>query len=864
MQPSQPPANDALDQEISFHLQQLTDSYIARGLSPQEARRQARLDFGGPTQVKQSVREVHLSPALDAAAFYLRAALRSLRHAPGFSIAVIATLALGIGANSAMFSVLDAVVLRPLPYPAANQLVLITERNGHQHDTNQLVAPIRLEDWNRLNSTFQSISGSYKDDVTETSGPLPERLTAAYVAPRFLSVMGVSPLLGRDFSPAEAHFGGPPAALISYGLWQRRFQSDPHVLGRTLHAGQSTLPIIGVMPPSFLFPDRQFDLWMVSPPDAPYAQNRSSTWFNVVGRLKPGVTPAQGLANLATVQHQLGMQFPTTDADLRIEVTPLKETTIGNIRDSLWLLYGSVSLLLLIACSNIAALLLARTTDREHEISVRFSLGAPRRGIIAQLLAETFLLALLGSLLGLALAAGITHVFHLLAGALPRKEEISINWRVVLYSLLCAVGTTLLCGLYPAVRGTRRQLAQSLATSSRTQTAARSPMQWLLVGVQVTLAVVLLTSAGLLVRSLQQLGRVSPGFDAAHVLTFQITGSYGETADMGRLIQRIDRTLNALRTTPGVEAAATASSMPGLPGRYQVDYSRDGQTGLGQLISAAGRLVSAGYFDTMHIPLILGRSCGPSSANPNAPGEYLVNRTFADRFFADTPPLGHMLAVATDQNFAPPGRIVGVVADAREQGLNASPVPTAYFCFSAPGPAPIFLVRTHGDPAQFEETIRRRVRELEPGRSVYAIVPLQQQLDTSFQDDRLRTIVLVSFASMAVLLACIGLYGTLSYLARVRHREMGVRLTLGASRTQVAGLFLRQGIRVALLGCLAGGIASLLVTRLLASMLYEVSPLDPPTYLGVLLFTLVAAVVACAVPAHRAARIEPTEALRAG
>ncbi len=858
------PNDDELDRELAFHLEELTQTYIGHGMNAGEARRQALLDFGGQTQVKQAVREVHLAPWLEAVRFHANAALRFLQHAPGLSVAVVLTLALGIGANSAMFSVLDAVVLRPLPYPAANQLVQMLQHNDRSHDANRFVAPVRLEDWNRLNSTFVAITGFYKDDVTENSGALPERLTMALVAPRFLTVMGVSPLLGRDFLPGEEHFGGPQAALISYSLWQRRFHGDPDVLGKVLHAGRWNMPIIGVMAPSFLYPDRGVDLWTVSPPDAPYAQRRDATWFTAIGRLKPGITTAQGFANLATVQHQLGLQFPATDADVRVDLTPLKETTVGNIRASVWLLYGSVSLLLLIACSNIAALLLARTADREHEISIRFSLGASRRTVILQLLAETFTLALLGSLLGLMVAAVITHLFHLLAGTVPRAEEIALDARVVLYSLLCAVATTLLCGLYPAIRGTRRQLAQGLAGASRTQTAARHPMQWVLVGVQVTLAVVLLTGAGLFVRSVQELGRVSPGFDAAHVLTFQVTGSYGETMDMGRLTQRIGRTLDGLRALPGVTAAATSSAMPGVPGRYQEDYRRDGNTSVEGKLLASSRTVSDGYFQAMHIPILLGKACGGTPTTPSAQIEYVVNRSFAGRYFAKASPLGHTLAPASNGITMPGGQIVGVVADAREGGLSNAPEPTAYGCFNATNPFPIFLVRTPGDPAQIADSVRRKLRELEPGRSVYAITPLQENIDSAFTEDRLRTIVLVSFAGTAVLLACIGLYGTLSYLARIRHREVGVRLTLGASRAQVAYLFFVRGIRVAAIGCVAGAGASLLTTRLLATMLYGISPLDLRTWLSVLLFTLAAAAVACAVPARRAAQTEPVQALRAG
>src|SRR5215472_4708127 len=521
--------DSAFDREIAFHIEELTKANLSQGMSPAESRRQALIAFGGQEQIKQQLREVHSSRLLNGVLFNGKSALRFLRRSPSFSAAIILILGLGIGLNSAVFSAMDAVILRPLPYPEADQLLVISQQNLKNRDANHFVAPVRVEDWNRLNSTFASISGYYTDDLSEISGPLPEKVTEALVAPRFLRVMGVSPMLGRDFTAEEEKFGGPGAVLISYRFWQLRFHGDPNVVDRQLHIGTFSYSIVGVMPPSFTFPNQDVDTWAPSSPDAPYAQRRDATWFTVVGRMKPATTLAEAKADLETVQHQLGAQFPRPDADLMVEVTPLKETVVGGIRDSLWLLYGSVCLLLLIACTNIAALLLARTAEREHEISVRFSLGASRAAVILELLSEVLALAMAGSLVGLVVAAAATHGFHLLSRELPRAQEISLNWRIVVYSLVCAASTTVLCGLLPAIRGSRSQLARSLAQTSRTQVTTRNPVQWVLVGVQVMLAVTLLTGAGLLLRSLKELSRVSPGFEVAHVLTLEITGSWGET-----------------------------------------------------------------------------------------------------------------------------------------------------------------------------------------------------------------------------------------------------------------------------------------------------------------------------------------------
>jgi putative ABC transport system permease protein len=849
---------DALEQELNFHIEELTQANIARGMSPENARRQALLDFGGRDQVKQTVREVHVSFFIEAFIANFKAAIRFIRKSPTFSLTVIVTLAIGIGVNSAMFSAIDAVVLRPLPFPSGDQLVALYQHDAKGRDANRFVAPVRLEDWNHLNSTFQAISGYYTDDLSETSGPLPERVTEALVAPRFLQVMGTAPALGREFSPQEEHWGGPDSALISYGFWQRRFHGDPAAVGKRLSIGSFHYSIIGVMPASFQFPSRNVDLWVPSPPDAPYAVRRDATWFTVIGRMKSDVTVSQALADLSTVQSQLGKQFPKPDADLEIQARPLKDVVVGGIRNSLWLLYGSVTLLLLIACVNIAALLLARTADREHEISIRFSLGASRATVVTQLLSEVFVLALLGSLGGLAVAAGAAHSFHLLAKTLPRAEEITLNWRVALYSLLSAVITTILCGLFPAMRGSRRGLAASLAQTGRTQVSTRNPVQWLLVGIQVTLAVTLLVGAGLLLRSFQELGRVSPGFDPNNVLTLQVSGSWGETTNMKAVVQRIDRTLDGLRALPGVESASTAGTMPGVPALYQVEFRVDGRVDPDRKLLADSRYVSVGYFDTMRIPLLEGEVCKAGSPT----SDVVVNRSFANLYLNNTPAIGHQLAAAAYNDFQPTGQIRGVVADAREEGLNMQPVPTVYSCFSAPNPFPNYLIRTHGDPMQMAETIRRRIHELESSRSVFGIMPLQEHLNDASSENRLRTTLLTLFAVTAVSLACIGIYGTLSYLGRLRQREVGVRLALGSTRRQIVMRFLMQGLRVALIGCVAGLALGLGLTHFLAGMLYGVSALDPATYCGVTLLILLVAALASLLPAVRVAHVDPMRILR--
>ncbi len=852
--------DEALEREIAFHVTEQVEANIARGMSPEEARRQAMVDFGGREQVKQSMREVHIWAMVEGAMFNLKSALRFMRRSPSFSLAVILTLALGIGANSAVFSAIDAVVWRPLPFPQGDQLLKLAQHDTQNRDANPFVAPVRLEDWNRMASTFQGISGYYLDDLSEASGPLPEKVTEALVAPRFLEVLEAAPTLGRNFTAQEEHWGGPDAVMISNGYWQRKFHGDPAVVGRKLHIGQYYFPIVGVMPAWFQVPNRDVDVWTPSAPDAPFAQRRDSTWFTVIGRMKPGVTLKQATAEMATVQSQLGKQFPKPDAELTVETEPLKDTIVGSVRSSLWLLYGSVSLLLLIACSNIAALLLARTAERQHEIAVRFSLGASRATVVAQLLTEVLALALLGSLAGLGVAASAARGFHLLARTLPRAGEIALNWRVAAYSLGCAVLTAMLCGLFPALRGTRRGLASSLAAGSRTQVSTRNPVQWALVTIQIALAVTLLVGAGLLVRSLEEIGRLSAGFDPSHVLTFQVSGSWGETANMKSLTQSVDRVLDGLRTLPGVEAAATSGALPGVAYKYQQEYKIDGKLDPGHKILADSRWVSVGYFDAVRIPVLVGATCRQSSATQDI--DVVVNRAFANLYLGGTAGVGRTLEQVAYSDFSIKGTVRGIVGDAREEGLNEAPAPTIYSCFSAPNPFPNYMVRTRGEPMQMADAVRRRIHELEPARSVYAMMPLQAHLDESFSDNRLRTRLLSLFAITAVSLACIGLYGTLSYLGRLRQREVGVRLALGALRSNIIGRFLLQGLRAAVLGCAAGLALALGCTRFLHSMLYGVSAVDPVTYAGVVGLILLVAATASLAPAVRAARVEPVKVLR--
>jgi predicted permease len=851
-------ASDAqMNSELRFHIDELTEENIAAGMSPVEARRRAVLEFGGHEQLKEELRDVYRIRLLDATTSNLKSAFRFIRKSPTFSLTVILTLALAIGANSAVFSAIDAIILKPLPFPDADQLTLVEQHNVKGAAPLTRVAPIRLDDWNRLNSSFQGLTGYYTEDVSESTGALPEKVTRAWVYTRFFQVWGLPPALGREFTPEEETLNGPNAVLISDRFWRRRFNADPGVIGKNLRLDGRLYPVVGVMPPSFLFPDREADLWAPLPPGLSYGQARANNWFVVTGRLKPGVTVAQAHADLSTIQAQLAQQFPETD-NLSITVDALKETTIAGSRRSLWLLFGSVSLLLLIACTNIIALLLSRSAQRQHEISVRFSLGASRGALIAQLLTETFLLALIGSGLGLFLAAAAADIFRSLAAQLPRVEEIHLDARIVLYSLACSLVVTFLCGLVPAIRGTRSSLSGSLAQASRSQVSGRNPLQWLLVGIQVALAVTLLAGAGLLLRSFQQLGRVTRGFDSSHILAFQLSMNWGETGDMKKLRQFTDRVLETLRATPGVESAAISVGVPGMPFKYQTELKLlEGRAESEPKLVTDNRFVSASYFATLRIPLLTGQLCHETDGPPTV----VVNRTFADSYFHGEPVIGHHLQ-SVSLGYTGPAEIVGIAGDARESTLDHAPVPTAYWCAPIAQPGTYFLVRTRNAPLTMAETIRHQLHDIEPLRSAYDFAPLEQHFSDGLAENRLRTILLSFFAATALSLACVGLYGTLSYNVNVRRREVGLRLALGALRGQIVKQFLWQGLAVCLLGCAAGFALAAASTRLLAGLLYGVSPTDAPTLGAVILLVLVVAAIASLLPSLRASRVDPMQVLR--
>jgi len=863
-----PGLNRDIDRELSFHIAERAEQLREQGLSAEEAMRRARVQFGNPIAQRERTRDADISGWMDTALRNVRYAFRTLTHTPGFTVTVVLTLALGIGANTAVFSAIDAVLLRPLPFPDGDRLVLIEQTI--EGSSNTAIAPARIEDWNRQSSTFEGITGFYVDDAVDTRGELPTRLRRAFVAPRFFDVMGVSPAAGHSFAAVDHHYGGPITLIISDRRW-RSLGADPAMVGQSFRVGPNSIETIGIMPASFEFPAKEVDMWSADDIDAPWAISRALTWHTGIGRLKAGVTLEQAQADLSRVQAGLASQFPNTDGKIRVRVTPLKDTVVGGSRASLWLLFGSVSVLLLIACTNIAALLLSRAAKREPEIALRYSLGGSRRAVVGQLLTEAGVLACVGATLGLVVALGATRALRTLAPQLPRVDEIAIDGRILAYTVVSTAVVSLLCGLVPAWRGTRG--VRPRPSPGRTQVSQRHSIQWVLVGVQVTLSVTLLAGAALLLRSVDALSRVDRGFDATRVLTFHISGTYGwETTDQH--VQRINRAIDEIRELPGVESVAITSTLPGVRDEQQLEFAlAEGRDRSSAPLVAEHRMVSPAYFETLQIPLLAGELCrrpADAGGKTGVVTEALVNRRFADLYLADRQAIGLHLTGGLDTLIknghlfgAPlPTRIVGIVGDAREHGADRAPSPTVYTCFSAPNPAPWHLVRTSGEPMAMATAIRLKVRELEPQRSVYDVIPLDTRIGDAYAQNRLRTSLLTCFALTALGLVVAGVYGTLSYAVSLRRREVALRLALGALRSTVVHELMATTVRIVGMSAAIGLVLALLFAQSLTTMLYGVTPTDPATLTGVVVVVLTVAFVAALVPATRAAFVQPMRALR--
>ena len=774
-----------------------------------------------------------------------RTATRSLARRPALSITILVTLALGIGANSAIFSAVDAVLLRPLPYPDADRLVSVYELNLSKRDATQLVAPGRLEEWNGQTQAFSGMTGSYFENLSDTSGELPERLAVMNTLPRFFEVFRVAPALGRAPTPTEERFGGPRVVVLSDAIWSRRFNREPNVIGRSLVLGGAQTTIVGVMPPSFRYPSTATEAWRPAQAPPSLMQARQARFATVVGRLRAGVTIEQAQADLNAVQARLGEQFPQTDRGWGASIVPLKEEQVGGVRRSLWFLLGAVSLVLL-----------ADAARRGHEFAIRFALGANRWRVVSALLTEGVILALGGAVLGVGLARWGIDALRTAASQLPRSDEIRVDVRLIAFTFAVAACATVVFALVPAIQASRRDPADALARGRRSQAGGRFVLQRWLVVAQIALASVLLVGAGLLVRSFAEIRRVSPGFDPGGVITFRMSAEWSEPTDA--VIQRHARTLARLRAIPGVVDASLSQQLPaGIqipPNEFHI-VARDA----GEKTFALSRSIGPGYFRTLRIPVLQGANC-VDDPSARIYSKVLVTRSFADRFFPDGDAIGHFLVSPVPNETA---EIIGVVGDVRENGLLRAPDPLIYWCtYNGFWPDPFFLVRIDAQHPASMRAVREALREIEPLRAVYAVRPLTDFLAQSVAEQRLIAILLTLFAATALLLAAMGLYGVLSQLVAARRREIGVRMALGARASQVLAGVVAQAAAVTGMGIAAGFAGALALARVMTTLVFEIAPRDPLTFLVAPLLLAAIAMAAALAPARRAAATDPMTALR--
>jgi putative ABC transport system permease protein len=783
-----------------------------------------------------------------------------LRRRAGFTLITVLLLALGIGANTALFSVVYTVFLKPLPYPDSEQLVTVFEANTSKSSKDSLIAPVRLQDWHRLNRTFQAIAGYYSDNVTDTTGAAPERLAARRVSPRYFEVYGTPPVIGRTFSADEEKPGGPLAVVLSHGLWVRRYGSDPRAVGSRVTLGGSAYTVVGVMPRNF---DRgPVDLWIATPLNPYLAQARNARFYGGIGRMRPGVTLPQAQEDLGRVQRELGQEFPATDKDWSAVIYGMKESVIGDKGQSAVLMLAAVALLMLLACANIAGLLLGHLRERARELAIRASLGASRFAIVATVMREVAVIAVLGGMLGLILSVWGLDLASTALASLPRIQELRFDWRVVLFNVAISMTAAGVIGLFPAVSATRTRLAGSLTSRSRTRTGGERRFQSALVVTQFAVTMVLLIGAGLLLRTYQQLTRVDTGFVSEGVLTFHVAAEWGEDRDaIGRLQQNI---LAELQRLPQIEAAGITNFLPasGATLRYQVAV--DGLSGedTSGSYTAGARMVSAGYLQALRVPMLAGEACPsfnlPAKQQPKA----LVNRSFVERVARGENLLGKRLRVlGTDVRSAP--EIAGVIGDVREDELRSPGVPYVYMCAAAGGwPDPNYVVRFRGDARQASAAVRQVIQTLAPNRAIFAMKTLDEFVDMQLAQPRVTARVLLAFALAALLLAAVGLYATMNMAVSTRTREIGVRMALGARPAQVLGHVLAQAGTLVGSGVVLGATLSFAATTLLRSMLFGVQPGDPLTAAAVVGLLTAVCLAAVLVPCRRAAKVDPVEALR--
>jgi predicted permease len=867
------PIAEQVGAELDFHLEMLTRELIERGMSPEAARAEARRRFGDRAAVDAACREIGLGHERDVERTEYLAelrqdathALRQLRRAPAFTAVALLTLVLAIAANTAIYSAVSAVLLRPLPYPDAGRLVVLWSSVGGQPQS--LVSFPDLQEWRARNRTLADIGLARTQSVNYTGADRPDRLVGCFVTANTLRLLGARAAAGRLFSDEETAEGsGARVTVLSHAAWQSRFGGDPRVVGRTIVLNGQPHVVIGVTAADYADPFGPPEVWLpVTSAPNPNWLTRNNPAFWAVGLLKPGATRAEALADLSAITLALAAEFPVTNAGVGASVMSLRDFRVGRTRPTLLILLGFVALILLIACANIANLQLARATSRRRELSLRSALGAGRGRLVRQLLTENVVLAAIGGVLGILLARwAIVALVAAAPGGLPALGPVELDGPVLLFSAAITVGAGLLFGAIPARWAARAGLADALQT--RTGDGARpgrGDARTIFVAVQLALCIVLLVGAGLLTRSLARIRQVPLGFEPVGLLTAEFRLPSAKYDNDTAIAQFAEQTLERLRAVPGVRSAALLGSVP-LSGNWaSTSYQPEGQAPPADGVPPVTQLnlVTDGFFATMGMPVLRGRDFTPADRLGSA-AVALVSEELARRAWPGRTPLGERIRLPGPPEIV--ATVVGVVGNVRQFTLTEPVTPQLYLAKAQnPGIFSSVVARTDGDPDALSDALRAAIWSVDPEQPVWKIRSMESLVDRDVAPQRFTAVLSGSFAALALLLAVVGVYGVMSYAVAQRTREIGIRMALGAGRGEVERMVLWRGLRIVVAATALGLAAAYGAARLIASQLFGVPPADLVTFVAVPVGLAVVAMVACWLPARRAARVDPLIALQA-
>jgi predicted permease len=802
----------------------------------------------------------------------LRYGFRMLVKRPGFTVIAVLALALGIGANTAIFSVVNAVLLRPLPYKDPQRIVAVWETNpqlGAEMRNRNEVAMGNFLDWRAQNRTFERMGALFYANANLTGTGEPERLQSVVVTTDLFDVLGVQPALGRSFRPEEETVASPRVVVLSHGLWQRRFGSDPSVVGRNLTINGNQVTVVGVMPQGFQlqFPtSMQVEMWLPMRIDPATQADRKAHYLYVLARLKEGLTLEQSQAGMTSIAGQLQQQFPDTNAGKSANVVSLHKQLVGNVQPYLYVLFAAVGFVLLIACANVANLLLARVAARHKEVAIRIALGASRWRLVRQLLTESILLASAGGLLGLLLAYwGIDLLVALTPGDVPRLNEIGLHAPVFIWTLLVSILTGVLFGLAPALQASKPDLNESLKESGRTSAGLeRSRLRNLLVVSEVALALVLLICAGLMIKSFMRLQQVSPGFEPKNLLTMNISLPRQKYPEAQQANGFYNQLFERVRAVPGVEAVGGIDPLPLSDSNGTTGFVVEGgpMLALADRPEVGERSVTPDYFQTMRIPVLKGRAF-TAQDRENTPRAMIVNEALARRYWPNEEVLGKRLGFEDDASKQVWWEIVGVVGNVKHERLDAEAKPEVFFPYEqSPRNFMSLVVRTTSDPSRMIAGVRDQVLAIDKDQPVFDIKTMEQRLSKTVAQSRFIMLLLGVFSALALILAAVGIYGVMAYVVSLRTHEIGIRMALGAQGRDVLRMVVRQGMTLVLIGVAIGLVAAFALTRLMSSLLYGVTATDPLTFITVALVLGMVALLAIFIPARRATRVDPMEALR--